>query len=61
MSALSLNSDISIIVTTMTLTFYRFFIYILSIGRTNDERILGKNKSQSIPEHQLKLNFNKNK
>ena len=31
------------------------------MGRKNDERILGKNKSQGIPEHQLTLNFDKNK
>ena len=30
------------------------------MGRTNDERILGKQKSQSIPEPQLTLNFDKN-
>ena len=37
------------------------FKYIVSMGRTNGEKILGKNKSQSIPEHQLTLNFDKNK
>ena len=56
--ALSLNTDITITVTTMTKILPLFFE---SMGRTNNEKILCKNKSQSIPDHQLTLNIDKNK